>query len=244
MINQRIEGTSKEDQAILNDMVEGIQGIESMNICVCSFSEERDSLSQWRAYGDSTSAYAIGFYSGHLAAMVALENLYLAPCLYRAEEKNALLTALVDEVFEENAARVRNGEQLWDAVKERGFKPDEKILTPRGGNLGAYLHRYAPILKDASFSEEREWRIISRPLMCTGERYGFRQGRSMIIPYYRFPLSATDQQIKIDEIVIGPTPHIRQSQRSVFSLLVSMDLDDHDPFFSKVNCSSIPYRSW
>ncbi len=42
-----------------------------------------------------------------------------------------------------------------------------------------------------------------------------------------------DQQIKIDEIVIGPTPHIRQSQRSVFSLLVSMDLDDHDPFFNK-----------
>src|SRR5262249_9648882 len=32
-----------------------------------------------------------------------------------------------------------------------------------------YLNRYAPILKHKSFEEEREWRIISRPLMCALE---------------------------------------------------------------------------
>src|SRR6266404_3405917 len=37
---------------------------QSINVCVCSFSEERDSLSQWRAYGGS-SGFAIGF-SGEL----------------------------------------------------------------------------------------------------------------------------------------------------------------------------------
>jgi hypothetical protein len=35
--------------------------LASINVCVCSFSSVHDSLSQWRAYGGSTSSYAIGF---------------------------------------------------------------------------------------------------------------------------------------------------------------------------------------
>jgi hypothetical protein len=51
---------------------------EGINVCVCSFSEESDSLSQWRAYGGS-SGFAIGFSGEVLKA--ATENLqwFLAP---------------------------------------------------------------------------------------------------------------------------------------------------------------------
>ena len=155
--------------------------------------------------------------------MVKNENFYLAPCIYGADEKHAVLSALLDEVFEENAAQVsNNGEQLWDVAELKHCTPDTKILRPQGGNLGAYLHRYAPILKDPAFAEEREWRRIP-PAYMLRNRDGYRAGRSMITPHYRTPLSAQDNPMKIDEIVVGPTPHIQQSRRSVISLLVSLD---------------------
>ena len=44
IIDQRIESASKNSQLIWDDMAQGIREIESMNVCVCSFSEERDSL--------------------------------------------------------------------------------------------------------------------------------------------------------------------------------------------------------
>ena len=246
IIDQRIESAEVGDRLIWDDMKHSIQGIESMNVCVCSFSEERDSLYQWRAYGDSTSGYAIGFNSTHLAAMVKHEDFHLAPCIYEVQEQAAILHALVDEVFEQNVARVRDGELLYSTAEQQKFPlpSGAKILSPRGGSLNAYLHRYAPILKDAAFKEEREWRVISRPQMCGGDRYAYRAGRSMITPYYRLALSIPEKPMKIDEIVEGPTPHIEQSRHSVFSLLLRMDLHEHDPFGTQVKCSAIPYRNW
>src|SRR5579863_5324468 len=41
----------------------------NINVCVSSFSEEHDSLSQWRAYGGN-SGFSIGFLGDHLASLV------------------------------------------------------------------------------------------------------------------------------------------------------------------------------
>src|ERR1035441_9693602 len=100
--------------------------------------------------------------------------------------------SIVDRVVEENVQRLQRGEKL--VCKNRGEWKD--VITPQGGNLLACLHRYAPILKDKAFSEEREWRIISRPLMCTGERFDFREGSSMLVPFYRFPLDRDQGPIR------------------------------------------------
>lgn len=35
--------------------------VEYVNVCVASFSTEKDSLSQWRAYANAPGGYAIGF---------------------------------------------------------------------------------------------------------------------------------------------------------------------------------------
>ena len=59
----------------------------------------------------------------------------------------------------------------------------------RHGNLIAYSNRYATILKHEMFSEEREWRILTRPPMYSNERFDYRPGRSMLLPYYRIPLA-------------------------------------------------------
>lgn len=224
-IRKRINSTADRDiRYQLDEMCQGIQGIESMNVCVCSFSAVRDSLPQWRTYGGSTSGYAIGVSGDFLSTIVERERFYLAPCLYKENDQLELVQAIVGLVLEENLERDRK---------------QEKVYLPRGGNLCAYLHRYAPILKDKAFSVEEEWRIISHPLACTFERFSYRSGNSMIIPYYRIPLTTESGQINIKEVVVGPTPHIKQSVNSVHSFLVKHDLRDVEVIPSKV-----PYRNW
>ncbi len=228
MLNETSDGTAKR---ILTDMGNGIEGIESMNICVCSFSEVKDSLSQWRAYGGSSSGYAIGFHGSFLCEISHKHDFYLVRCMYTPSEQKALIRALLEEVLEENTARSNSAEMKF---------------LPQGGNLCAYLHRYAPILKDLSFAEEREWRLISRPMSCTRERFDYRSGRSMIIPYYRLPLFADEVLFQISEVVVGPTPHPLQAIRSVTSLLVKMGLREAGGTFGTVPVSSslVPYRNW
>ena len=61
----------------------------------------------------------------------------------------------------------------------------------------------------------------------------------MLIPHYRVPIAHPDLPLKLDEVVIGPTPHGDQSSRAVKSLLVSQGLDN-----VPIGLSSVPYRNW
>jgi Protein of unknown function (DUF2971) len=209
-------------KALLVDMRQVIEGNESMNVAVCSFSEDRDSLSQWRAYGSSASGFAIGIAGKSLADAVNREQFHLVQCLYKEREQARLMESLINLVLEENLQSRREEDDLI-----------------KGGNLRAYLHRFAPIIKNACFSEEKEWRIISHPLSCRNKRYTYRQGSSMIIPYYRFPLADEGGNLHINEIIVGPTIHVQQSMGSVDSFLVSQGLRN-----VPVTASGVPYRNW
>ena len=144
--------------------------------------------------------------------------------LYKKEEQIELVEALVDMVLKENIESKNKGEH--------------EDFTP-GGSLCAYLHRYAPILKDSSFREEKEWRIISRPLSCKRERYDYRPGKSMLVPYYKIVLTDSNEQFLLKDVVIGPTPHLEQSKWSVSSFLVSQNLRK-----VSVSITNVPFRDW
>lgn len=204
---------------------------ESINVCVCSFSENRDSLSQWRAYGAGTPGFAIGFPAELLIAATAKVNWYLARCVYDPQRQREIIQNLVEEVLEENLSG------------DYRFTPEDnelEIIRARGGNLLPDLNIYAPILKDESFNEEREWRIISRPLMSSSKDFCFREGRSLLIPYSKFPLSYNDLAFRLKEVVIGPTRDQGRSKSSVTSflrhegLLKRMEVD--------VEISKVPFR--
>jgi len=215
---------NSQHKLLLRDMDEDSYGLENMNICVCSFSEDGDSLPQWRAYADASSGYSIGFSGEFLAKIAEKQNFYLVKCIYDPLEQRALIRALVDEVLEENI---------------KGEPWDEEDHIPVGGNLGAYLHLYAPILKNISFKDEREWRLISRPLSCRGDHFDFRKGNSTLIPYYKLKLSYEDLPFQLKKIVVGPTPHPKQAEIAVSSFLVSQGLR-RIPVINSI----VPYRNW
>src|SRR3990172_4981157 len=193
---------------LLQEMLKDIIGLENTNVCVCSFSTERDSLSQWRAYGSAASGFAIGFSGPFLYEVAKRENFYLAPCIYEEEKQRKLINSIIQRAIEDYSAQPINREESYSI----------------GNYLCPDLDRYAPIMKCDSFSEEKEWRIYSRPKRCRSERFDFRAGKSMIVPYYRLPLAKKPDHLQITEVVIGPTPHPEQSIRSVESFLVSKKL--------------------
>ena len=232
-LSRMVQGAETQERPFVEEMNQGMHerdGMESVNVCVCSFSEESDILSQWRAYGDGVSKFSIGF-SGALLRQVSDQmNFSLVPCLYGEGEQRALVRALLKDVLQENMTVVPQAE-----LEEE----EEDMYLLRGGNLIAYLNRYAPILKHKTFSEEREWRIVTRPIMCMNKQFDYRPGRSMLTPYYRIPLAGLDVEFGVKRIVVGPVPHGDRAVQAVKSLMVK-----HRLKATQVLGSDVPFRNW
>ena len=230
-LSQMVREANTDARPFVEELNQGMlehDGMESVNVCVCSFSEEGDILSQWRAYGDGVAKFSIGFSGDLLRQVSAQMNSWLVPCLYREEDQRALVRALLEDVLTENKARPPDGD----------VESEDMYLT-RGGNLIAYLYRYAPILKHGTFSEEREWRIVTKPLMCRYERFDYRPGRSMLIPYYRIPLTVPEVNFGVKRIVVGPVPQGDRAVQAVKSLMVK-----HRLRAAQVLVSDVPFRNW
>lgn len=118
----------------------------------------------------------------------------------------------------------------------------DEIFWKTGGNLLPYLYRYAPMLKDQSFKGEREWRIISRPI--SAHSLDYREGRSLIVPYYRLPLWDDGQKkMQIDGIIVGPTRDAERSMASVSRLIKGRNVI-RERFNTPIKVSQVPYRDW
>lgn len=217
---------SRTDEAedILSDMLGDLgDHHQDFNVCVASFSRLSDSLSQWRAYGGPRSAFAIGFDGDYLASLLPKHKFSLVRCVYDPAHQHRIMEALVTEVYNEIV---------------EGRKTGNPHLR-KSGNMSAYLHRFAPILKDPAFTEEHEWRIISRPLMNSSKQFAFREGPSAVVPYYHLALSDEDLRFQIAEVVVGPTPNAELSVASVGNFLVSQDLRE-----VPIRASKVPFRNW
>ena len=238
--NPGVGGASVTRMEALNRMREALSmSPEHINVCVCSFSEASDSLSQWRAYGGS-SGFAIGFSPEVLGAAVEKQNFFLVQCIYDPATQVDIVRALVEEVLDEHLSKSPVFED----------RESDEVFWKTGGNLLTYLYRYAPMLKDQSFEEEREWRIISRPILAPS--LDFREGRSLIVPYYRLPLWENDQKTHVHEIVVGPTRDGERSMRSVSRLVKGRNVMSSSPSstwspipaYTPIRVSQVTYRDW
>lgn len=162
---------------------------------VASFSENEDSLSQWRGYGTYGSAYAIGFDIDKLRETIPSEfQLYACdyPCgagEYEDKIKKAILETL--EASEEQS-------KYYNFLKT------------------------AATTKLNCFREEKEWRIISSGrIPDDDENICFRPGKSMIIPYYTVQLGDLSS---IAEIRIGPCQNKELAKDAVYRLKEKFDL--------------------
>jgi hypothetical protein len=179
---------------------------------IASFSSNGDLLSQWRAYGGSTGGYAIGFSGDDLHNLVAPDDVRLGQCIYEESRQKGVVVGLIRE---------------WSAYS--GVGPVASAQT-----IALEWHRIAPLLKHPAFEAEQEWRLITGPMTGDKERLGFREGRTMIVPYLNVSLA----NVQIHEIVIGPTVQHDLSRNSVDMLLAARGLR------TVTRLSDVPYKNW
>lgn len=197
-------------------------------IFVCSFSEEPDLLSQWRAYGKNTGGLSIGFNFSTLQEQAEKQNFILVKCIYKPEEQYELMNRAIEDFFDNQI----NGLPL--SFKEYYELDPEGFLKVA---FFVYLMNYAPIIKDEGFQEEAEWRLISVDALNI-DQISFRSGKSYIVPYFAFELGELNNIIT--KVYVGPTPHKTIGRNSVELALEKYNCSLEE----EVQLTKIPYRNW
>jgi hypothetical protein len=103
------------------------------------------------------------------------------------------------------------------------------------------LLRIAAILKHPSFQEE-EWWIVS-PVITDYvlSPVLFREGTSMLVPYFKFNLTpGPNEPIFLEHIFFGPTPNINLSINSLALYLSKKGIRPREG----ISYCQIPYRQW
>jgi hypothetical protein len=100
-VEHRLPNAPASTKEILLAMQDALRAnLATTNVCVCSFSQTSDSLSQWRAYG-TPSGFAIGFAANFLREIANNEFFYLAPCIYDERRQREIVQAIIDEALED-----------------------------------------------------------------------------------------------------------------------------------------------
>ena len=166
-----------------------------------SFRANGNLLSQWRGYSIHGKGVSLGFDPAHIRRCAEREGFQVGRCLYDPQRQRSLIEKIVDAIaaMAGDAAGEPGG---FEAVFER---------------IEGRLLRIAAVLKHPAFEEEQEWRLVSPVIYETGDRpVHFREGASMLVPYYAFPLAlSADAPMRLEHVFLGPTNNMELSMNSL-----------------------------
>jgi hypothetical protein len=211
---------------LLND-IRSVGTVRSKAAFVCSLSSEHDLLSQWRAYCCG-GGFSIGFPVDQFREAIGAQDFSLNECIYVKTEQDKLIKETIELV----ALEWIRGAQVPVTEDVNRFKVSGKLIWE--------LIRAASWLKNSSFKEEQEFRIVSLPeRRYEVEKQHFRSRNGIIVPYTKIQLPETVDFWGKTRIVVGPTPHRDESKASVYDLVrryrgqaVAIDITD------------TPFREW
>lgn len=237
LLSSRIARADNEsEKSTLTTIIKRLDSISSVNICAVSFCVNPDLLSQWRAYSGSGGGYSIGFSALSLRAELLSGKCRLGRCIYDGNDQHFVIGELIDEFFK--------------ALTEYRSKSIVEADLLVGKEFERALMKCGAFFKDASFSEESEWRLVTDVVQTRDPRFHFREGKSTLIPYYALEFSEVAWKGAIEDVYIGPCPHPVISQRAVQGLLLQHHIKgtgwDHIPSHTHADVilSRIPFRNW
>jgi len=210
----------------------GELGRFSREFYITSLTEERDLLSQWRAYCPPTGGYALGLPAEQLLPIAAEHNFMLAPCIYEYDAQYQISLELIENLL--TSYRQFQGNPAVDGSDVA------KIIN----TFALTVARFGLLLKHTAFSEEKEWRLISSMIPIQSALLDFRSVSSRATPFYRLPLASDTNPdlVRIGKnrlvIVIGPSAHTEAHSAGIQLLLFK-----YAPG-GAVTSSQIPYRAW
>lgn len=158
--NNHLQYYKKEVERVLYD--------ESPVLITC-FSEKKDILSQWRAYGQDGTGVAIGFNYKVISLLNDKRDVFFEKVIYKENKQKEKLGQLIESViiyiqnmFEEDKARISDDFNVY--FKEE-FDAFCEVLVD-------YIGPISCIIKNPAFSEEKEIRIIYNPKLPNREILG------------------------------------------------------------------------
>ena len=209
-IENLLNKSTGEEQELLKEMVE-CSGSAARRIYVFSMSEERDLLSQWRAYCPKSGGYSIGFPSIQLQLMASKQDFVLCRCIYDNGEQYQIVSDIINSFLKIYKNKIVTGEKIDEARKETAYQ------------FAQHIGLYGSLLKHPSFQEEKEWRLTSIYIDEKNSQIDFRSGTVGIVPFFKFNL--TDDEYpnltRMDDnkgsfvTVVGPTGNSLAAQMAI-----------------------------
>jgi len=218
-----------------------------LNISVSCLTEERDLLSQWRAYGSGSGGYSIGFNVSNLIKLKNLNNDDLVKVEYGLEKQKQIMSRFIDKSLIDDF-NTESTRYMGESVKEDGTRCCNFLALAVGGDFIKDLYSIAPCFKDPSFKEESEWKLISR---IPPKDICFRTNQTMLVPYKNLDLG--EKSDYLTSITIAPNLHMDLSIKAVKMLMSKFSYNKDGTFDSLINQnmqkinilqSKTPYRAW
>lgn len=191
-----------------------------------SFRANGNLLSQWRGYSAHGKGVSLGFHPGEITRRAAEQGFSIGRCIYNPAQQESLMEQVIDEV--ENLAREHAGPNCSAEEAQSQFEVIEEDLL-----------RIAAVLKHPAFEEEQEWRLVSPVITDPGhDAVDFREGASMLVPYYRFRLRGDGNGVPLNHVFIGPSSNAELSRHSLRLYLQKRNSHPRDG----IAYCQIPYR--
>ncbi len=195
-VEKEARDAASEESKLLREAAARLEGYRDTNICLASFCEEDDLLSQWRSYGNDGRGIALGFSTKNLQTLAERHKLSLYRCVYDPKEQERIAADLVATLL-----------KSFRAARPRTARKRDALLAQFHA---AFLH-VAPVIKDHRFGEEREWRLVSKSLAFDDRAMiAVLKGNQASVKYVvQLTNGARNHSDVISRVTIGPTldPH-------------------------------------
>jgi Protein of unknown function (DUF2971) len=212
------------------ELTEQLERYEVLKVYVACFSECEDLLSQWRGYGGN-SGYALGFSSNALKALGERQGFAFDDVKYKNDEHEALLRPIILDL-------ISKFDSNWDRKEHR--KQIEDAFGPSMASIAAK----AAIIKHPSFSEEREWRLHSKPMFGADGNIDFIVRANRIVPIAKVNLDNGSfgppyfrRDICVRGCVVGPGPEQAERSEAISALASKLEVS-----IREIEWSSAPLR--
>lgn len=218
-------------------------------VLITCFSEEKDRLSQWRAYGQDGTGVAIGFNYKLLRLLNNNKDIWVEKVLYKESKQKEKLGQLIESVifyiqnmFEKDEFRISDDFNVY--FKEE-FDVFCEVLIDYIGQIGCTI-------KNPAFAEEKEVRIIYNPDFPDREILGdielndakdyfekvkeinnykirplkFNYRNNQLVAFCDIDFTSLILKSFINEIVIGPKCYLKESDIYYFLLANGLDANN------------------
>jgi hypothetical protein len=199
-------------------------------VFVASFTENGNLLSQWRGYCPHGKGVSVGFEPNSLVAAAENASFRVGKCIYDYSSQREAASLFVDfsiaQAREEGPSKAPPTQSFYGSFLE--IEPD--------------LLRLAALMKNGSFHEEREWRMVSPVLSNYVEPpIRYREGIATLVPYLELPLPVARvgerEVIALHDVIVGPTPNANMSITAISRYLSREGIRP-----IRVANSGVPYR--